>query len=137
MDFPLITFDSETGFATVGMPAVPRGVTGINKLVQIVVVAILKNGGQDVFDPNDGSGLRGMIGQYNYHNPSEVKTEVLRRIKLIESQMLSNQVNFNLPAAEKLKQLKVLDVVMDPVTAETAIRIQVINEAGQSLTTVV
>ena len=137
MDFPLITFNKDTGFAEVGIPAVPRSVRGIDELVQIVVIAVLKNGGQDVFDPTEGSGLRSMIGQFNYSNPSEIKIEVIQRIKLIEQQIIANQVNFTVPASEKLKQLKVQDLVSDPITGNTAVRVQVYNEAGQSKTTVV
>jgi len=137
MDFPLITFNKDTGFAEVGIPTAPRALRGINKLVQLVVVALLKNGGQDVFSPEEGSGLRAMIGQFNYANPSEIKVEVVQRVKLIEQQIVANQVNFTVPAAEKLKQLKVLDLVSDPVTGATAVRVQIYNEAGQSKTTVV
>lgn len=136
MDFPLIIFDPDTGLATVGIPKVPRALRGIGKLVQIVVIAILKNRGQDVFTPTEGSGLRSLIGQFNYADPSEIKLEVLQRVARIQQEIITNQVNTTVPAAEKLRALKVLEVISDPVTANTAIRIQVLNEAGQSTTLV-
>lgn len=136
MDFPLIIFDPDTGLASVGIPKVPRPLRGIQKVVQIVVIALLKNRGQDVFTPEEGSGLRSLIGQFNYSDPSEIKLEVLQRVKRIEQEAIANQVNTVVPAAEKLRALKVLEVVFDPVTANTAVRIQVMNEAGQSTTLV-
>lgn len=137
MDFPLINFDPTTGIATVGIPTVPRRLTGINKLVQVVVIAVLKNGGQAVIDPEQGSGLRAMIGYFNYTTPTEVQVEVLKRIKLIEQQIISNQANFSLQSSEKLTSLKVLQVATDPVTGATAVKIKVNNQAGQSTTLVV
>jgi hypothetical protein len=137
MDFPLITYDPYTGLATVGIPQNPRAVKGVDKLSQIVCIAILKNGGQDVFSPGDGSGLRAMIGQFNHYDPSEIKTEVIQRVKLIEQQIIANQLGYALPATERLVSLRVLSVVVDSVTWNTAVRVQIINEAGQSIVTVV
>jgi hypothetical protein len=110
---------------------------GIQALVQIVVIAILKNGNQDVLTPEEGSGLRSLIGQYNMADPNEIKTEIIQRIGIIEKQIISNQVNFNVPASEKLKKLTVLQIVSDPSTGSTAVRVQIFNEAGQTTTTVV
>lgn len=137
MDFPLITYDPDTGMATVGMPQNPRAVRGVDKLSAIVCVALLKNGGQDVFAPDQGSGIRALIGQYNYYDPSEIQAEVIQRVGLIEQQIIANQQGFTLPASEKLVKLRVLSVVVDNVTWNTAVRIQIINEAGQSIVTVV
>ena len=127
MDFPLINFDPYTGIASVGMPASPRYVRGINKLVQVVCVAILKNGGQDVFDPNQGSGLRSMIGQYNFSDSGEIKVEVIQRVQMIEKQIIQNQSGFILPASEKLAKLTVLSVVVDAATSATAIRLRAVS----------
>jgi len=137
MDFPLIIFDQNTGIASVGIPASPRPLKGVQKLVQIVCIAVLKNSGQDVFNPPEGSGLRSLIGQFNYSDPGEIKLEVIRRVGLIEKQIIANQSGFVLPATEKLAKLTVLSVIYDSVTANTAVRLQVINEAGQSQIAVV
>lgn len=137
MDFPLIKFDPNTGIASVGIPDAPRSLRGVDKLIQIVCIAVLKNGGQDVFEPTAGAGLRAMIGQYNYSDPSEIRVEVLRRISLIEQQIIQNQAGFTLPATEKLVKLTVLSVVSDSITGDTAVRVQVVNEAGQSKIAVV
>ena len=137
MDFPLVNFDPVTGVAFVGIPTVPRRVVGLNKLVQIVVIAILKNGGQAVIDPEQGSGLRAMIGYFNYTTPTEIQVEVLKRVKLIEKQIISNQNGFDLAASEKLVSLKVMQVATDPATGATAVKLKVNNQAGQSTTLVV
>lgn len=137
MDFPLIVFDEATGIASVGIPKVPRRVTGINKLVQVVVIAILKNGDQDVLNPELGAGLRLMIGQFNYSDPSLIRVEVIQRVKNIEQQIIAIQTSFNLPASEKLSRLTVLDVVIDANTSAAAVRIKIDSQAGQSTTVVV
>jgi hypothetical protein len=137
MDFPLIVFDPETGVASVGIPSVIRPVRGIKKLVQVVVLALLKNGGQDVLTPDEGSGVRSLIGQFNYSDTSEIKIEVLRRIRKVEAEILANQEVVSLPADEKLRELKIMSVVSDPANGNTAVSLQVINEAGQSTTVVV
>lgn len=137
MDFPLVNFDTETGVAYIGIPKVPRPLKGIQKLVQIVVIAILKNRGQDVFTPLEGSGLRSMIGQFNYSNPSEIRLEVIQRVQRIQQEIVANQVGSNAAASEKLRSVKVLEVVTDTVTSNTAVRLQVASEAGQSTTLVV
>ena len=137
MDFPLITFNPETGLAEVGIPKSARVYRGIDKLIQIVTVAVLKNGGQDVFDPNAGTGLRSMLGQFNYYSPDEIKIEVIQRINKIKKQIIENHTGFNLPSTEKLADLKVLSVIVDSVTGAAAVNLQVVNEAGQSKVAVV
>jgi hypothetical protein len=137
MDFPLVSFDPYTGLATVGIPKTPRPVRGIQLLVQIVVIAILKNQGQDVFTPLEGAGLRGLIGQMNYSDPSEIKLEVIQRINKIAQEIITNQVNTDVGATEKLASLKVLEVISDPVTADTAVRLKLTSEAGQTTSVVV
>jgi hypothetical protein len=137
MDFPLITFDPNTGLAQVGMPDAPRAVVGIDKLVQIVTIGILKNRGQDIFTPSEGTGLRSLIGQFNFFNPEEVKVEVIQRIKSLEQQIINNQIGVTVPASEKLVKLRVLTVVSDSTTGSLAVRIQIFNEAGQSTVAVV
>lgn len=137
MDFPIISFNPDTGLAEVGIPKAPRLLRGLQALVQIVVIAILKNGGQDVLTPQEGSGLRAMIGQYNFADPNEIKAEIIQRISVIEKQIIANQAGFILPATEKLKKLTVLEIASDATTGATAVRLQIFNEAGQQTTTVV
>lgn len=137
MDFPLIYFDPDNGVASIGIPPVARPLRGLSKLVQVVVLGILKNGGQDVLTPSEGSGIRALLGQYNYTESSEIKIEILQRLRKVESQIIVNQESVALPSDEKLREIKVLNIVSDPTTGSTAVRLQVINEAGQSTTVVV
>ncbi len=132
MDLQVITFDRDTGLATLGIPLVPRKISGVEKLVQVVVLTIMKNGGRDVFEPNVGSGLRGLIGQYNFTEGDEVKNLAVQRIRAVEQQILGFQAGAMVSPAEKLKKLEVLGVAFDETTYQTLIRIQVFSEAGQS-----
>jgi hypothetical protein len=137
MDFPIITFNPDTGLAEAGIPKAPRPLKGIQALVQIVVIAILKNGGKDVLTPEEGSGLRAMIGQYNVSDPNEIKLEIIQRIRSIEKQIISSHAGFSVPATEKLKKLNITEIAIDPITNAVAVRVQIFNEAGQQTTTVV
>lgn len=132
MDFQIINYDKETGLASLGIPPVPRKISGIEKLVQVVVLTLLKNGGRDIFEPDVGSGLRAAIGQYNFTEGDEVKNLVVQRIRAVEQQILSFQAGALVSPAEKLKRLEILGVAFDEATFQTLIRIQVFSEAGQN-----
>lgn len=132
MDFQMVVFDPNTGLASLQIPTVPRKISGIEKLVQIVVLTLLKNGGRDVFEPEVGSGLRGAIGQYNFTEGEEVKNLVVQRIRAIEQQIIGFQAGEMISPTEKLKRLEVLGVGFDPATYQTLVKVQVFSEAGQS-----
>lgn len=132
MDFPIVSFDPATGLASIGIPKSPRPLRGIDKLVQIVVIALLKNLGQDVFTPNEGSGLRSLIGQFNYTDSAEIKAEVLQRVNKVNDEILRNQTDLSVPATEKLRQLRVLEIAVDVSQSQAALRLRVISEAGQT-----
>lgn len=132
MDFQIITFDPNTGVASLGMPAVPRKIFGLEKLTQIVVLSYLRNPGRDVLDPIEGSGLRAAIGQYNISDGAEARALAVQRTKYVESEVIARQKTDEGSPDEKLKKLQVLDVAYDDPTGVTFLRVQIFNEAGDS-----
>lgn len=137
MDLQVIQIDPNTGVASMGIPAVPRRLTGQEKLVQIVVLFILKNPGQDVFTPTEGTGFRDMIGQYNFTSPDEIRAVVVQRIKQIESQILASQsVGIGDPT-ERLKEMSVQDMAFDDNTRTLFVRIRIVSESGSETDVVV
>lgn len=131
MDFQITTVDSTTGRVTLGIPRVPRVLTGIDKLAQVVTLQVLRNPGRDLLSPEQGAGFRAMIGQYNFVDPKEVQGVVVQKIKLMETQLIAAQLPGVGTPDERLKKLVLQDLAFDDVTRELLVRIRVINELDQ------
>lgn len=136
-DIQLIQFDPSTGIASLGLAQTPKLIDGITKLVQIVVLSYLRNPGQDVIDPVEGSGLRAAIGQFNFVDNDEVKILAIQRTQTVEKEVIQRQnVGVGAPT-ERLKALKILDIGVDSSTASAFLRVQIINEAGDTTDVIV
>jgi hypothetical protein len=131
-DIQVVQTNSETGISELGLGRAPKILTGVSLLAQLVVIAFLKNPGRDVIDPNDGSGLRDAIGQYNLSDLEEIKLLVLQRTKNVEKQIFTRQSVGVIDPSERLKKLSVLSVASDPVEGRVLASIRIINEAGES-----
>jgi hypothetical protein len=130
MDIQIVTFNALTGLAELGLPRVPRRLRGMDMLMQIVVLAFLRNPGKDTFSPNEGSGLRAAIGQYNMTNTSEVSALCLQRAKVVETEVIGRQRPDRGTPQERLRKLNVLDVAVNEADGAVVMRVQVLNEAG-------
>lgn len=132
-DIQIVRFDSVTGLATVGMGIAPKILRGMDKLKQIVALEYLRNPGQSVIQPDEGSGLRAAIGQYNIGGDSELKTLFVQRTLSVEKSIVSRQETTAGPPTEKLKKLTVLDVATDAFAGSMTGRVQVINQVGDEI----
>lgn len=137
MDLQITNIDPETGVVSLGIPVVPRKLTGLSKLAQIVTLQILKNPGQDVLTPTEGTGFRSMIGQYNFVTTEEIRGAVVQRIRFVESQILASQLPGVGTPSERLKELKLQDMAFDETTRELLVRIRILNESGQDTDVIV
>lgn len=137
MELQITQIDPVTGVVTMGIPPVPRILRGIDKLAQIVTLYMLRNPGQDVLDPTEGTGFRDMIGQYNFTSPEEVRAVVSQRIKQAEKQLLAAQPVGVGTASERLKSLTLKDMVFDSGTSGLFVRIRLVSEAGSEADLVV
>lgn len=81
-DLRVIQRDPYTGKITFGMSTIPTQVTGIDKLVQTFVFALMNDPGRDVLDPTQGAGLMSMLGQYNLdpYDKTPIIDEIYRRM---------------------------------------------------------
>lgn len=132
-DIQLLQVDQETGIISLGLGRAPKVLTGMDLLVQLVALALLKNPGQDVIDPYEGSGLRSLIGEYNFTESEEIKIAVLQRTKQVEKEIIGRQLVGVGDPSERLKSLSVLDVAADPAASKVLIRVKVVNEAGSAV----
>lgn len=130
MDIQIINVDPTTRVVTFKVQ--PRVLTGIMKLVQIVVLSILNVAGQSVLYPNDGGNLPALLGSNVDPNDSNaVFAEVARLIKKSETETINYQVGVNDPAEELLSELQITQVGSVDID-RVAISIRIVNQAGQS-----
>jgi hypothetical protein len=132
-DLKLLITDPNTGRLKVGMPRPPEEVSGIDLLVQIVVLLYLNNGGRSIFLPGRAGGLRGYIGlNYDPDDPSEILADMRLMTSRVEQMIKEEQVQTNRPPSERLLQLRVIDMIPDETQLEIELQVQVINEEGQT-----
>lgn len=130
MDISLLNIDESTRVVTIKLS--PKIVTGLTKLLQIVVLSLLNNPGRDILDPDRGAGIRDMIGMnFDPQDLSEVLSELTQRIRKSEKEILADQVGLNCPSSEKLREIRIVSVSPGNATDEIAARIRIINELGQ------
>lgn len=135
MDISLIYIDPITRVLSFKVGVFP--LTGIMKLVQIVVLSLLNISGKDVLNPEDGGGLPDLIGWGpDASADNEILGEVVRRLYKTEVEISNYQTGLDLPPDEKLKTLKVLELTR-PSADEIQVRIRVINELGRTIDMVI
>lgn len=128
----LITNPS-TGRMTVGMSRPPETVSGIELLVQTVVLFYLNNGGRSIFSPGRAGGLREYIGlNYDHEDPSEIFADMRLITSRIEEMIKEEQVKTDRPPSERLITLRVIDIIPDETQLEIELQVQVINEEQQT-----
>lgn len=133
MDFSITTADPVTGIVTVGIPTVPKILTGLNKLVQWVTLNFLKDPGRDVITPNAGAGFRAMIGQYNYtFGGNEIQARVILTVKQQQAAIIAQQAAAPGDPNEMLQSLTVENMAFDQNTGDLVVSITVENQAGQT-----
>jgi len=131
MDIQLFTVNPTTNRIEWGV--VPKVITGINKLIQIVVLALLEVPGYDVLDPADGSGIPALLGMNVYVDDiSSAKGEIARGIKKIQSEIIKYQVGLNCTADEKLSDIKILNITQGEASDEILVKLRVVSAAGKA-----
>lgn len=129
-DLKVIYVDPVTRRVSFKVSATPA--TGIDLLVQVVILSLLNVPGQDVLDPNDGAGIPEMIGMnIDATDTTEILAEVARRIKKAQTEIINAQTGLSLLAEEKLRELFVASVAPGENLDEVLVTIRVINEAGR------
>lgn len=113
-------------------PLIPQYITGIDLLIQVVALAYLTNPGQDINSPDDGSGVREIIGQIDVVGEEQLKADFLTRTAKIEGEIIANQSTLDLPASERLRSLTIQGMAVDAVNLELKARVKIENQAGQS-----
>jgi phage baseplate assembly protein W len=137
MDIQVIDVDQTT--RRVSFVLKPKKVTGISKLIQIVVLSLMNVPGRDVLDPDKGGGLPSLVGaNIDPNDSTEIYAEIAQKIRKSETEIISDQVGIGDPPSEKLAELQILDIRRSDVNIdEIFVRIRVINQEGRATDIVV
>lgn len=131
MDLQVIDVDQVT--RKVYLVVSPKTVVGIYKLIQIVVLALLNTPGKDVLDPQKGGGFLSLIGSnIDPNDASSVYADIAYRVSKVEDEIISNQIGLAGLKAEKLQELRLLDIVKGVTDDEYLVKIRIISQEGRS-----
>lgn len=129
-DVKVVFVDPVTRRVSLKVSSMP--VSGIDLLVQIVVLSLLTVPGQDILDPNDGAGIPEMIGMnIDATDSTEVLAEVARRVRKAQTEIINAQTGLDLLPEEKLRELFVAGLEPGQQIDEVLVTIRIINEAGR------
>lgn len=130
MDISLLNIDQTTRQVTLALSS--KSVKGMSKLLQIVVLSLLNISGRDILDPAAGGGIPEMLGMnFDASDLGDILSELTRKVKKTESEILSNQIKLSLPADEKLRSIIIVSVSPGASIDEVSARIRILNEIGQ------
>jgi phage baseplate assembly protein W len=116
----------------------PKRVQGISKLIQIVVLSLLDVPGQDVLDPERGSGIPALVGSnIDLSDPQEILAEVAQSVRKTEREILDSQIGVDDDPSERLRQLQIIELVPGEQIDQLFLKLRIINEAGRAADVVV
>jgi hypothetical protein len=129
-DLSVLYIDPET--RRVSFEISSRSVTGIDKLIQIVVLALFSSPQTDILDPQDGAGLEDLISMnIDENDVSEVHSELARRVSAAQDQVINNQIGLDIPSEEKLRKIDIVSVSSEE-PGEVKLKLQIENEVGRT-----
>jgi len=131
MDLKMLVIDPRTNRMSIQLQS--KMVSGMDLLVQIVVLNLLTNPETDLLDPNDGGGLRELIGtNYDPDDLSELYTDISRRIAKTQSEIISRQIEVDTPTEERLRQIEIVSLTASQELGTVNLRLRIENEVGRT-----
>ncbi|NDC22657.1 MAG: hypothetical protein EBZ49_00780 [Proteobacteria bacterium] len=130
MDIQIINVDPETNVVSFGIK--PKVLTGISKLIQIVVISLLTIPGKDALNPDEGGGLQDLLGSnIDPEDSTSIFSEIARKVKKSETEIISNQVGSNDPPEEKLSEIQIVSIAQGNID-EIFVTLRVVNQVNQA-----
>jgi phage baseplate assembly protein W len=128
VDIKVVTRDAATGVLSIGIPRPPQFVSGIDLLVQVVVIELMTSPGRDIIDPASGGNIRSLIGaNVAFDDEGEIFAEVKMMVSTAEANIKRKQASVARPANEKLGRLELVDLVPDEVNAQLEVILRVVS----------
>jgi len=111
-----------------------KPVTGILKLVQMIVKLLLTTPGTDKFAIETGTVVPNLLKRgVSSSSDQIIKMDIMVSLRDLESQIQSIQAAESIPDAERLKELTIEKVQFLPASNEWIINIAVLSEAGEGV----
>lgn len=130
-DIQVIDVDQIT--RKVSFTLLPKQVSGIYKLIQVVVLSLMNSPGRDVLDPEKGSGLPKLVGSnVDPGNSTAVYGDIAQKINKAEAEIIAAQVGLGDPASEKLAELQILSITAGVNVDEIDVRLRIVNQEGRA-----
>jgi len=129
-DIKIVEVDQTTGLVSFKVSSQP--VTGMDLLIQLVILSLLNIPGHDVLDLDDGGGIPEMVGMnIDASDSTEVVAEASRRIKKTQVEIVNAQAGLNIDAEQKLREIYINGISQGNTIDEVLIKIRIVNEAGR------
>jgi hypothetical protein len=113
-------------------------ISGMDLLIQIVVINLLKTPGLDYLEPEIGAGLQQLTAPGDADKAQlTAESNIGLAIKALEYQLKQRQLGRNYPAAERLKTLRLdskYGIIHDPPSRSYLITLDLESEAGETAT---
>lgn len=138
-DYKVLTRDTVTGKVTLTPSFPPKKVSGVDKLIQVVVLSILNNPGRNIFYPEQGSGIPSLVGSnISLDDTTETLGEISERIEKAKDEIIAAQNSLeNEDSSERLADIIVLNVESGTQIDEVEVTFRVISEAGDTINLVI
>jgi len=138
-DFKVYTRDPITGQVTLEVPNPPQKISGLDKLVQVVILALLNDPGRSAFYPTNGSGIPSLVGSnISSEDQTEVLAEISSKVDKIEEEILDSQSDLeNEDPSERLREIIVLNAETGVNIDEVLLELRVVSESGEEINLVV
>lgn len=109
-------------------------VKGLKKLLQTVILGLLNTPGKDILDPETGGGIPEIVGYgFDVTDLTEIVTEVTRRVRKIETEIINDQIGLEIEPSERLQEIQIISIAPGEALDEIDIKIRVENELGQQI----
>ena len=135
-DLKMLTRTAD-GTLVLGLARPPQFVDGIDKLVQIVTLVLLTNPGRSIISPGKGGGIRSLLGSnIDPDEPEELFADIRLMVERTRTYILQTQANTSRPPSERLRDLSLIDIVLNDDSDQVEVLLGVINEdqdVGQAL----
>lgn len=114
-----------------GIGKLPKYVSGIQLLLQLVTKQLLATQGSDTFDPTMGAGVRQLLRRpLDQDEVGQIQNDFQVAVSRIEELILFQQSGKALASDERLSSLEVEEVTLNERTLEWSLVIRVVSEAG-------
>lgn len=111
----------------------PKKLTGLQRMVQIFLLYLLRSPGSDAWNPNTGGGIQKLVGKnFSKNNTGAITAAFTLGVSRSRSQIISMQArNTRLNSDEKLAAANVLSAVFSVEQTALLARVELIAQSGK------